>query len=974
MKHQIMFISLFVLLVPIVSASYTLCVRTQGGDICMNSTLLTGTKINYSDILNSPASFSWTYSNIFDQNLNTTNDVAFHNITLDGNPVCTSTNGYCAVGDSGNNYTNAIRFTNDSTNVTLNLSRYGMTDLYASISGFVGPTGPSGSNGADGADGADGINGTVPNSSVQCAGTDKLYNVSVNTSGVYGVCASDENTNYDANITALQEDNTTQASLINLRLLQTDQRYNETALIDSNSTTFSNLISGLVSSNTTLTSETAKKINLTGYQAFSASFNTTGNITTNNYFFGQPLLGMMGSGIISSTETNQISEVNITCSGLTCSYNTFEVRLVSGTSDQFAKYCKIPAGSVTLTNDAHNVIYIDNACAVQKTTISTWFNSLLKDGGQWDFGNAVCYHDNCEVVNGIGLEQRRMMKQRIINFNKNHLSVTSGFTKSVQGFPNFTIDSGNYIYLMDVVPFSTQAVAENDSIEVIIPNGTGWIHSPGRRLNYTTCQNGTDAISPCANTNRWRRIFLFAIGYNESSSDTSELHQLLPSNTITYTSEALCLDTVTTPITYALPSYYNYAAVPLYAYCAKPTDSAWSSTGWIDLRTVKVGSGTSTSSATFVPYTGASGNVDLGGNNLTATSFYGYINSSYVQLPYWVNGSGTSGKIAKFTDTRTIGNSIMTEYTNETIGILGALSVRNDTVVGGDLLIGGSVLNVLGQNVTGNIIPAAGSSFTLGNPTRTWMNIYVVNVNATTLTGNLNASYIQNSPWLLTSDQRYNETSKIDQNSSAFSLNDTALWAAINQNSTAFSLNDTALWAAIPDEFVYSDYFDQELNKSSNVIFNNLNVTGDGIESTSFQSYGSVGEDDLSIWMDYYGINLYRDGTDNYISIGPTNTVINVTDEFNVASGSTRFHAPTTTFNGIAPTIMTQDQASGNVWVFNWSASELTINCTRYMTIPTQTYCIEGYGGINATLTSCTFTGLSPKNASGNQGGFASCT
>ena len=383
------------------------------------------------------------------------------------------------------------------------------------------------------------------------------------------------------------------------------------------------------------------------------SINTTSNINTvggnitvlGGYLFGQPLLGMMGSGIINSTQSNSLSEVNVSCSGLTCSYNAFEVRLLSGSSAGLATYCKIPAGSQAATNNAHNVLYIDSNCAVQVTTIVSWFETLITQGAQWDFANMVCYSGSCEVVNGIGLEQRRMMKQRVLNYWVNHLKVVSGFAKTTNTFPNWTLASGNYIYLMDPVSVPVKYVGgvspnPTSQVEVIFPNltTTAWIHSDQNRMNYTTCINSTNnGILTCTNTNRWRRIFFFMIGWNESGVDTSGLHQLLPLDATTYLSESACLDTTVNPITYTLPDYYQKAAAPVWAYCIRPSDTAWSATGWIDLRAVKAGSATSTSSAAYVPYSGATQNVDLGVFNLSTTdTLAGKLNASWIQNPPWL--------------------------------------------------------------------------------------------------------------------------------------------------------------------------------------------------------------------------------------------------------------------------------------------------------------------------------------------------
>ena len=363
-----------------------------------------------------------------------------------------------------------------------------------------------------------------------------------------------------------------------------------------------NQTAGLTSDNTSWNKSYADSLyysntnpqNLINSSYFNSSTNiTVGNITAKNitadYFFGQPLMGMLGSGLISSSQINKLSETNITCIGLTCSYNNFSVRLISGTSDSNAKYCDILSGSFTVTDNQQSVLYINSTCGIQTAEISNYFNNIITSGGVWDFANIVAYNGGTEVTNGIGLEQRRMMKERVLNFNKLHLSIVSGYARTTYAFPSFTIDTGSYIYLMDIVNTGLKNASNTDSIEVIYHNGSnGWITNDQTGMNYTKCDNGTSFIT-CTNTNQWRRIFFFMVGYNTSNGDNSQIHQTLPSNTIRYASEAACLDTTTTPISYTLPSWYQYSAVPLWAYCIRPQDNAWSSTGWIDLRSVKTG-------------------------------------------------------------------------------------------------------------------------------------------------------------------------------------------------------------------------------------------------------------------------------------------------------------------------------------------------------------------------------------------------
>ena len=361
--------------------------------------------------------------------------------------------------------------------------------------------------------------------------------------------------------------------------------------------------------------------------------NATGDIISYGYIYGQPLLGMMGSGIIQSTSTNFLSEVNITCTGLVCSYNSFKVRLVSGTSDTFAKYCSISAGSTTVTNNEQSVLYIDNNCAIQSSEMSNYFRNILPLGGVWDFANIVAYTGEVEVDNGIGLEQRRMMKQRILNFETLHLHVTQGFNKYTGTFPNFNLTSGRYIYLMDPVSVGAKYTGSTNAVEVIFHNtSTTWITRDQTGVNLTSCDNGTSVVTCNIAGNKYRRYFFFVVGNDDETGNHSQIHQSLALDSTYYSSEANCLDTTNNPLIYNIPAWYVYSAVPLWAYCSKANAAAWSTSGWIDLRSVKTGEAGSTIDTTqFLKVDGSTpltANWNVGDFNITLQSVNGLWNGS----------------------------------------------------------------------------------------------------------------------------------------------------------------------------------------------------------------------------------------------------------------------------------------------------------------------------------------------------------
>ena len=354
----------------------------------------------------------------------------------------------------------------------------------------------------------------------------------------------------------------------------------------------------------------------------SAKINNANLTIQNGNIFSQPITGAIGSGIIWAAGVNNFAEVNVSCTNLNCRWGKFQVHLVNSTNAE--KICNISAGTRTVTNNVHSLLYIDNKCVVQETTMQNYINMKLSPGGYTDFANIISHSGETENINGIGLENKRMIKLRKLLLQTMHLDVVSGFDRTVGTFPHIYIAPGSYVYLMDIVS-TTKINTTGKTLELVAHNGTGWAFYKGNGLNMTSCDSGS-ALTPCTNTAKYRRYFLFDVGYNDTANST-ELHQLAASNSITYTSVAECLDTVTYPLTYAIPSFYQYGAVMLYVYCGRPTDSGWTGS-WIDLRTVKQSqtvSGTVDLSV-FLRSDGTKAllaNWDAGAYNITASYFIG---------------------------------------------------------------------------------------------------------------------------------------------------------------------------------------------------------------------------------------------------------------------------------------------------------------------------------------------------------------
>ena len=333
------------------------------------------------------------------------------------------------------------------------------------------------------------------------------------------------------------------------------------------------------------------KVNSSGNLVLYKSLYVDGNVSvTNGYVYGQPLAGMIGSGIINTDAVGDRGEVNVTCIGLSCVYPAFEVRLVTGTGSS-AVYCKIPAGSFTAVNNQHTMRYVDTNCNIQATSIDNYFDVTLTGEGVWDFSNLMCHSGVCELFKGGSIENRRNIKTRIVNYYTDHLKVISGLGFTVGTDRNYTIGIGKYLFVMSKVELTSPLNTTSVNVEYFYHNNaTNYTYVDVQGLVLADCDNGT-ALVTCTGAN-YRRYYVYLVGWNQTGHTPPELVQTAALLGTTYPSVATCLDTTTNPLVLNLPSYYSEAAVPLYAYCARRTDTTLTAANLIDLRTVKTGSAT----------------------------------------------------------------------------------------------------------------------------------------------------------------------------------------------------------------------------------------------------------------------------------------------------------------------------------------------------------------------------------------------
>jgi hypothetical protein len=515
-----------------------------------------------------------------------------------------------------------------------------------------------------------------------------------------------------------------------------------------------------------------------------ASRNIT--ITDEGYFSGQPITGMLGSGIIWANGTNNFAEVNVTCVGLTCTWNAFTVRLVK--TDNSVKYCNISAGSRVVTDNQHDVLYIDNNCNIAETSIQTFITTQLSPGGIADFGNIVAYQGGTENRNGIAIENKRMIKLRKLLLRTIHLDILTGFQYQLtENFPNLTITNGEYVYLMDVVPTGFLNITSQGIEQVSHETALTWRHKDSTvGINFSWCDTGV-ATALCTNPTRYRRIFLFDIGNNDSTIDTSRLHQLLPLESVNYANIADCMNTIANPLTYTIPSYYQYSAVFLWAYCGKATDTAWT-TNFIDLRTVKQSTSTGgIDTSIFVPYSGASSNINIEGYNLT---------SSDTLISRLLNVSNATIRLLNTT------NLYVSNFTSTSL-----FSASNITTV--NLNVTGQLANISNLNTT-DLLMANRSRV---NNFIAYVNITTANLTVTSriMTANItsqnSSSYVYNATIIKTDGSNnvtFQNNATVTSWGTCMCIGANGLWLCSNQSSTDSRKGDAFMGTVSNQTYMYS--------------------------------------------------------------------------------------------------------------------------------------------------------------------------
>lgn len=354
------------------------------------------------------------------------------------------------------------------------------------------------------------------------------------------------------------------------------------------------------------------------------------------HIFGPTIEGNIGSGVIWCDDIDENGNVGLTHTlGETeLRYPNMTVRLVK--TDNTVKYCNITSAWVTPTDDQHSVYYIDSDCAVQSVTFTAYVATDLSPGGLADIFNVMRHAGEIESHKGVTVKNKEDIKVRKAVLKTAHLRTVSGLGITTETFPNFTIAEGEYQYIREVVNASEQNITRGDTLELVYRVGGTWTFLETKDgINLTDCDDGTDT-APCSTPSKYRRHFIFIIGFADDE-DHTELHQLLADEDITYARVGDCLNTVVSPLIFPMPDVFEYAKVMIWAYCGRGSDSSWSGS-FIDMRAIQVGSAsTDIDTSIFLTRDGTrtlTANWNIGDFNISGTGYSNLIhNFSFYNVP-----------------------------------------------------------------------------------------------------------------------------------------------------------------------------------------------------------------------------------------------------------------------------------------------------------------------------------------------------
>jgi len=374
-----------------------------------------------------------------------------------------------------------------------------------------------------------------------------------------------------------------------------------------------------------------------------------GNVSTEDYYYGQPIAGGVDTGIIFSKHIDSNGNINLTRGeGLNLSYPNIIVRTVN-TDTLKETYCNISEGTVVVPDEAHTAYYVTPDCVISNTPVENFVSDAINVVGNVPIFHVMAHSSEIQMFQGLPVLNRMYIRSRVLHFKTQNLDVISGLDVTEGNGLNFTIGSGEYILVDSTVSSTEQNLSTGAKLEVFYRDGGNWmydvyVNETQTGLNLSSCEDASENLVACTNTGKYRRYFIYLTGYQDGIDDTT-IHQALASNEIYYNTIAACLDLDSSPIVLEIPDIFTYTAVPLYAYCGKASDTTFSGS-FIDLReTQKTVAGADIDTSIFLTRDGSrtlTNHWDAGNYNITALAFNGYLNGTASSSIYWDNETSQS--------------------------------------------------------------------------------------------------------------------------------------------------------------------------------------------------------------------------------------------------------------------------------------------------------------------------------------------
>lgn len=262
----------------------------------------------------------------------------------------------------------------------------------------------------------------------------------------------------------------------------------------------------------------------TGKRDRTVKLNQSGDNITADYFTGQPLDGSIVSGVIYAEENKLTCGcLNITENETHVTYPEHKGR-VWNLNDLDIEYCNLSGATILPTDNRHSVYYMDSSCTLQSDTWTNYFDKDINPSNYYRLFDVYKINGEIELIKGsslIGILPRKL-KWNSINCKAGatHLTVCEGITIEEGVFPYFNQTSGSFIYVA-TEHTSAKKQTNVDGIHFVTYESGDLKHLNQTGMNLTHCTDGTDT-SVCSSALYYRH-YIYTIGFGVINTQIYEL-------------------------------------------------------------------------------------------------------------------------------------------------------------------------------------------------------------------------------------------------------------------------------------------------------------------------------------------------------------------------------------------------------------------------------------------------------------------